>query len=69
MYERGRGERVRAWSMLVPIGQKRRSEALEWELWGVVGCSVWVLAPELCPLQESIALTEPSLQPWSYFSL
>lgn len=62
----GKGsEHVHCW---YPMGQKRRSVALEMELWVFVGCSVWVLAPELCPLQESNALTEPSLQPWSYFS-
>lgn len=62
---------VWAWSVLVPIGKKKRSDLLELELYAVVGCPVWVLAPEFWPsTREAMCLTtDSSLQPWPYFFL
>lgn len=40
-------EWVRVWSVLVPIGRKKRSDLLDLEFEAVVDCTEWVLAPEL----------------------
>lgn len=59
----GEGGRV-AFSVLAPIGQRRRSEPLEPELQVVLGCPVWVPASEPRPSatkQRSYGAISPGL--------